>query len=491
MRILFASSEIAPLAKTGGLGDVSASLPLALASHGQEIWVVIPGYPAALAGLYHRENLGPIAGLAGTALVRGLLPGTQLRVLVVDIPALFDRPNGPYADVSGRDWPDNAVRFHGFARAVCAIALDRCGLNWRPDIVHCNDWQTGLIPALLSRQPQRPGSVFTIHNQAYQGLFDRSQFHALGLPADWWAMEALEFYGQFSFLKSGLVFANQLTTVSPTYARQLLEPAFGCGLDGLLRHRRANLTGILNGIDEHVWNPATDAHLPSRYGVTAITEGKRSNKLALQMELALTVDGAIPILCVIGRLVEQKGIDLIIALIAAWAHRPLQWVILGNGEARWERRLQSLAAAHPDRIAVRVGYDEALAHRMLAGADLFLMPSRFEPCGLTQMYSQRYGTPPVVHRTGGLADTVVDASPANLPTRHGQPRPTGVVFEQPTTAALASAVDRALQIYHQPLTWRDLQRNGMNSDFGWRQSAERYLAVYHRALLPASRVFYG
>ncbi|MBK8131627.1 MAG: glycogen synthase GlgA [Gammaproteobacteria bacterium] len=478
MRLLFASSEVFPLAKTGGLADVSASLSRALAALGHEVRIALPAYPAARAALVESRKLGPVPGLSGATLVGGRLPGTELPVVLVDAPALFERPGGPYGDASGRDWPDNARRFHGFARALCAIALDRAGLGWRPELVHCNDWQTGLVPALLSREAARPATVFTIHNQAYQGLFDRVQFDALGLPDDWWAPDALEFYGGFSFLKAGLVFADQLTTVSPTYARQLLEPEHGCRLDGLLRHRRDDFSGILNGIDAEVWNPAADPYLASPYDRATVDAGKRANKAALQRELGLPEADKVPLLGLVGRLVEQKGIDLVVEVIDAWRDRPLQWVLLGGGEAAWERRLRALAAACPERVAVRIGYDEGLAHRIEAGADFFLMPSRFEPCGLNQMYSQRYGAIPVVHRTGGLADTVVDVF-----ARHDSgSAATGLVFDEPTAVALAQALELGFSLYRNPAAWLALRSNAMAGDFSWRRSAEQYLGVYRRAL---------
>jgi starch synthase len=488
VRLLFASSEVFPLAKTGGLADVSASLPRARATLGHEGWIALPAYPTARAALADPRSLGPVPGLSGATLVGGRLPGTELRVILVDMPALFERPGGPYGDASGRDWPDNARRFHGFAQALCAIALDRAGLDWRPDLVHCNDWQTGLVPALLSRETRRPATVFTIHNQAYQGLFHRAQFDALGLPEAWWTPDALEFYGGFSFLKAGLVFADQLTTVSPTYARQLLEPEHGCGLDGLLRHRRDDFTGILNGIDEEVWNPATDSHLACSYNRVTVAKGKRANKVALQTELGLPVAETVPLLGLVGRLVEQKGIDLVAEVIETCRDLPVQWVLLGSGEAAWEERLRVLAADRPEWVAVRIGYDEGLAHRIEAGADFFLMPSRFEPCGLNQMYSQRYGAIPVVHRTGGLTDTVVDVF-----ARHDGEgmAATGLVFDEPTAAALALALERGLSLYRNPAAWQALRRNAMAGDFSWRRSAEQYLAVYRRALVDAAGVAHG
>jgi starch synthase len=479
VRILFVASEIFPLAKTGGLADVCASLPRALAALGHDIRLVLPAYPGARACLEAAGPQIPVQDLPGVGLIPGQLPGTGLPVVLVEAARWFDRPGGPYGDVRGRDWPDNAERFHGFARAVCAIAGDRAGLGWRPHLVHCHDWQTGLVPALLSLESSRPATVFTVHNQSFLGRFDHEQFAALGLPAVWWSPEALEFHGDFSFLKAGLVFADQLTTVSPSYARELQTPEFGCGLDGLLRHRAADFTGILNGIDTEVWNPATDIYLRQCYDSATVAAGKGANKAAVQAELGLPAVGRIPLLVMISRLVEQKGVDLIAELIERWSDRALQWALLGSGELHWERRLRALAAAWPDRVAVRIGYDEGLAHRLEAGGDLFLMPSRFEPCGLNQMYSQRYGTIPVVHSTGGLADSVTDVFAA------GSGAGTGLVFEAPEVAALAAALERGLPLYRNRAAWHALQRNAMAADFGWQRSAEDYLEVYRRALAAA------
>lgn len=484
MRILFAASEVFPLAKTGGLADVCASLPRALQELGHEVVIALPAYPSAQDRLAAREPVVPLADLPGVELpgvelIPGRLPDGGPRVLLVDAPRWFERPGGPYGDAAGRDWPDNAERFHGFARVLEAIALDRVGLGWRPDLVHCHDWQTGLVPALLSREPQRPATVFTVHNQSYLGRFDRAQFTALGLPEAWWHPEALEFYGDFSFLKAGLVFADRLTTVSPTYARELQRPEYGCGLDGVLRGRAAVFTGILNGIDTAVWNPATDPLLAQRYDAADVDAGKRANKAAVQAELGLPA-AAQPLLVLVSRLVEQKGIDLVVELIARWRDRPLQWALLGNGEPRWEEQLRALAAALPERVAVRIGYDEGLAHRLEAAGDFFLMPSRFEPCGLNQMYSQRYGTIPVVHRTGGLADSVVDVFAP------GDGIGTGLVFAAPEVDALAAALERGLALQRNPAAWSALRRSAMAVDFSWQRSARAYLEVYGRALAARS-----
>ncbi|HEB98954.1 MAG TPA: glycogen synthase GlgA [Thiotrichales bacterium] len=480
MKILFATSEAHPLIKTGGLADVSGALPRALRNLRHDLRLVLPAYRSVLEKV---DDARPVATLeiAGAGeevrLLETRLPHSQVKVWLVDAPACFDRPGNPYVGPDGHDWPDNAWRFAVFARALVEIARDRAGLGWRPDVLHANDWQTGLAPALLTLEPERPATVFTIHNLAYQGLFDRATFAALGLPAQWWHYEALEFHGQLSFIKGGLAFADQLTTVSPTYAEEICTPAFGYGLEGLLAHRREALTGILNGADYEHWNPGKDPHLPAHYNGRSL-KGKAENKAALQREFNLPEEPGVPLLAHIGRLVEQKGVDLILDCLPALMEKRLQLVILGSGEAGLETALREAAAAHPDRIGVRIGYDEPLAHRIEAGADIFLMPSRFEPCGLNQIYSLRYGTVPVVRRTGGLADTVVDATEESL--RDGTA--TGFQFDAAEAGALQAAIERALGLYAQPPVWRRIQAAGMRQDFSWKKSARRYTEIYQRAL---------
>lgn len=477
MKILFATSEAQPLIKTGGLADVSGSLPTALKRLRQDVRLVLPAYPAACeaAGRLTRVAELTIPGAdRPVGVLQGRLPGTRVPVYLIDSPLHFQRAGDPYRATDGRDWQDNDLRFALFARAVAALAMDEAGLDWRADILHCNDWQTGLAPALLHARPGRPATVFTIHNLSYQGLFPAEAMQRLGLPAGLWGPEGLEFYGRLSFIKGGLVFADRLTTVSPTYAREIQTPEFGYGLDGLLRHRGAVLRGILNGIDCKSWDPARDPHLPATYGPLEL-EPKRQNKRALQAELGLPTTDATPLLGHIGRLVEQKGIDLILqALPPLLRERRLQLAVLGSGEAIYEEGLRQLARAFPEQVGLHLGYNEALAHRIEAGADIFLMPSRFEPCGLNQMYSLRYGTPPVARRTGGLADTVADASESD--------QATGFLFDAPDPRALRAAIERALALYAEPSAWRALQLRGMQQDHCWEHSARDYLAMYKELL---------
>jgi starch synthase len=478
MNILFASSEAHPLIKTGGLADVSGSLPRALKSAKQEIRLVLPAYPGAISNA-DRLRLESDIVLPGARtpvrLLQGWLPGTRVRLYLVDSPEHFDRPGGPYQDETGKEWPDNAARFALFSRAVSAIAMNRAGLDWQPDLVHCNDWQTGLVPALLACTPQRPATLFTIHNLAYQGLFDWETFKELKLPYDWWTIDRLEFHGQLSFIKGGLVYADWISTVSPTYAGEICTEAFGCGLEGLLQHRKDRLSGILNGVDYRIWNPGKDKLLAQTYTARTL-ERKRENKLALQQAFGLPERAGFPLLGHVGRLVEQKGLDLVIKLIPQLIKRRLQLVVLGSGQPELEAGLRKAAQQYPEQIAVRIAYDEQLAHLLEAGSDIFLMPSRFEPCGLNQIYSLRYGTPPVVRRTGGLADTVTDASSANIAAGTAN----GFVFDDISAGSLLDAIDRALGCYTLPDVWTAMQAAGMSADFSWSRSAEAYLALYER-----------
>jgi starch synthase len=479
-RILFASSEVYPLIKTGGLADVAGSLPDALAGLGHEVAIILPAYQAARARMPGLERLPEIALRAGgrAALLRGRLPGDErVTVLMVDHAELFDRPGNPYLDEQGRPWPDNAYRFGLFSRACVEVAMDRAGLGWSPDIVHCNDWQTALVPALLASEQDRPATVFTIHNLAYQGLFGYELLQQLGLPAQLWSVDGLEFHGQLSFMKGGLVFADRITTVSPTYAREIQTTEYGYGLEGLLRHRSDRLRGILNGIDVAEWNPRADKHLPQRYGVSSL-EKKAVNKAVLQRDLALPVLEDQPLIGMVGRLVEQKGIDLVVDAMDRLLAMPLQIAVLGSGEPHFENLLREHARRHPDQLGVVIGYDEGLSHRIEGGADLFLMPSRFEPCGLNQMYSLRYGTLPIVRRTGGLADTVVDVA-------RGKREANGFVFDAPSAEELTATVARALDVYGRGTDWRALQRNAMRRDFSWEQSAREYETLYEQALRDA------
>jgi starch synthase len=473
-KILFVTSEVYPLIKTGGLADVSGSLPLALRAQGHDVRILVPGYPKLLAA----ESFAPLETRPETAprLRCAMLPGSDVPVWAILEERHFGREGNPYLGPDGAPWPDNAERFAYFCRVGVEIALDRLGLDFKPDIVHCNDWQSGLIPALLADEPNRPATVFTIHNLAYQGVFPRSTFEALRLPSRFWSPEALEFYDQMSFIKGGLVFADRISTVSPTYAQEIQEKADGCGLEGLLSHRKDQLSGILNGIDMEAWNPATDPLIEPHFDLKTL-KNRKQLKAQLQEKSGLPVQDSIPVLAWVGRLVEQKGIDFLLESLPRLMALPLQIVLIGTGDPRYEKSLMEWHHLFPERLSVFLGYNEARAHLAEAGSDLFLMPSRFEPCGLNQMYSQRYGALPLVRRAGGLADTVVDASPENIKNATA----TGFLFDAPTADAFFEAVERALALFEQQALWQAIQKNGLKRDFSWETSAAQYLDLYAAA----------
>lgn len=477
--LLFIASEAIPFCKTGGLGDVAASLPAALADQGYDVRVLLPGYPDALqkarTGVAF-ELLQMELGAYSFSLLETVLPGSKVCHWLIDCPQLFGRPGNPYLDPAGQPWADNHLRFALLCRVAVELAMNRAGLQWQPTIVHCNDWQTGLVAALLSLESAAPASVFTLHNLAYQGLFSYECFAELQLPEQLFSPDGLEFHGQMSFIKGGLLLADRINTVSPSYANEIQTPELGYGLDGLLRYRSNVLSGILNGIDTRVWNPATDPLLVKNYDQHTLAD-KQQNKLALLQQHGLDKTSNRPLIGFVGRLVEQKGIDLILAAIPELISSGARFIILGSGEARLEQSLVQLEKAYPAEVAVVAGYDEALSHQIEAGADIFLMPSRFEPCGLNQMYSLRYGTVPVVHRCGGLADTVVDCNAASLADGSAN----GFSFDHADVGGLLYAMRRALECYRDQQQWQQLQRRGMNQDWSWQRSARAYQQLYQHA----------
>lgn len=480
VKIAFATSELAPLITTGGLADVSGSLPAALRAQGLDLRVILPAYRSVLDFGLTLEPVGEIRcpGFAQPVrILRSQCPENGLPIYLVDSPLHFDRVGDPYRASDGSDWSDNGHRFTLFNHALAAIAQDRAGLDWRPDLLHCNDWQSGLAPALLSLERSRPGVIFTIHNLAYQGLFPRTLFKALELPEPLWSLDGVEFYEQLSFMKAGIRFADLVSTVSRTYAAEILTPELGFGLDGLLRARRERLIGILNGIDRNRWDPQQDPHLTAPFGVDDLS-GKRVAKAALQRELGFEESPGTPLIGHIGRMVEQKGVDLLVGNLDRLLARKVQVVILGSGHQRWERQLEKLAARHPRQLAVYIGFDEERAHRVEAGIDIFVMPSRYEPCGLNQFYSLRYGSVPVARRTGGLADSVVDTNELSL----AEGRANGFLFDAVHPDALWQALVRALDSYRNPELWQEIMSNGMRLDFGWERAAERYQEAYRRAI---------
>lgn len=483
-RVLFVTSEMAPWQKTGGLGDISAALPRALSQAGVDVRVLIPAYPSLLSAFPEASIVAEIPHPGGR------LPGARvlqaataegMPLLLLDCPACYGRPGDPYQTPQGRDWPDNAMRFALLSRVAALLASDVSPLPWRPDILHCNDWQSGLGPAYLHYlHGASTATVMTIHNIAFQGLFPARVMIELGLPKEAFVFNGVEFYGHVSFLKAGLQFADRITTVSPTYAQEIQKAELGFGLDGLLRYRSRDLTGILNGVDTQ-WNPASDPTLAKRYDQRHLA-AKAANRKALASELGLESDPAAPLLGIISRLTHQKGVDLVLAiadeLLTAPGEVLPQLVVLGNGERKYEEGFRTLAAHHPRRVAALIGFDERHAHRIEAGADIFLMPSRFEPCGLNQLYSLRYGTPPVVRATGGLADTVVDCTPETLAAGTAN----GFTFASADPEALLAAIRRAVEAWHNRRLWRRLQKIGMAADFSWAKAAADYLTIYDAAL---------
>lgn len=476
MKVLFATSEMFPLIKTGGLADVSGALPLALTHVGVDVRIVMPRYATLKAELIESETkIGNHEILGQPVKITRASLSTGHIVYLVDHPVFSARQGNPYMGPDGNTWHDNPDRFGLFCRAVVALSTGLFGEEWQPDIIHSNDWQTGLIPALLS-ESNSPKNIFTIHNLAYQGVFDRPTFERLGLPWSLWRPDALEYWGNMSFMKAGIVFSEFITTVSHTYAQEIQSPEFGYGLDGLLHHKQDRLKGILNGIGED-WNPQTDQLLENPFSAEDMT-GKAIIKENIQREFGLTIDGNMPLITYVGRLVEQKGIDLLIQAIETLDSTKVQFAILGAGEHRFEHALRSLAAKNPKQIAVVIGYDEKLAHRLEAAGDAFVMPSRFEPCGLNQMYSLRYGALPIVHRVGGLADTVTHITPDSIKDGSAS----GIVIDHLDVSAIHWAIGYFMEIYRDRDLYRKIQRQGMQKDFGWITSAKEYKKIYSAAL---------
>ncbi|MGR3758078.1 MAG: glycogen synthase GlgA [Tranquillimonas sp.] len=470
IRVLSVASECAPLVKTGGLADVTGALPAALAEQDVEMRVLLPGYPRVMAAVEAGDPVLVEEDLfGGPARVRPAR-GAGLELLVIDAPHLYDRPGAIYLGPDGRDWPDNPERFAALSWLAARIGADGAG-GWFPQVLHCHDWQGGLAPLYL-RQAGASGrvkSVLTIHNVAFHGFAPEDRLERLRLPRSAWHPEGLEYYGRISALKAGCVYADKLTTVSPTYARELMTPQFGMGMEGVLRQRRADLSGILNGIDTAVWDPAADPQIARPYDTPA---GKVANKAALVAELGLP-EGEGPLAVVISRLTEQKGLDMLLWALSRYLEGGGRLALLGTGDAGLERAWQDAAVSNPG-LAVRIGYDEALSHRMMAGADAILVPSRFEPCGLTQLYGLRYGTVPVVALTGGLADTVIAANDAGL--RAGAA--TGLQFHPVSAASLADALERLCDLYRQPDLWDGLRSRAMRHPVGWEVSAGQYAELY-------------
>jgi len=486
MRVLQVSAEIFPLLKTGGLADIAGALPQALAGVGCQVRALLPGFPAILQALQASSLVGEFRAPWGdTVRVRlGQLAGVPggdgpLSAYVLEAPALYARPGNPYEDSQRRPYADNHRRFAALGWAAAHLAHGFDG-DWAPQILHCHDWHAGLAPACLKHWPGPAAGVrtlYTVHNLAYQGLFGSEVFGELGLPAAAFQLDGLEFHGQVSFMKAGLHYADHLSTVSPSYASEIQTPEQGCGLDGLLRSRREQLTGILNAVDEAVWSPGADALIEHVY-TPARMAGKALCKAALQRCSGLGEQADAPLFALVGRITEQKGLSLVLAGVDEIVAQGGQLLVLGSGEAGMEQALQQQAVRHPGRVAVHLGYDEALAHRMFAGSDVTLVPSLFEPCGLTQMYGLKYGSLPLVRAVGGLADTVIDANLATLADYSA----TGFVFGPFTDAAYQHALRRAFALYGMRAAWARVRKTGMRQPLGWASAAARYLVLYQRLL---------
>ncbi len=480
LRVCMCTPELAPLAKTGGLADAVGGLTRALATAGCDVRVMLPAYSSVDRAAIRAVSIGSAGVDLGPSrvevdLYEGRLPASPIPVYLIAHEPSFNRP-GLYGE-HGVDYPDNLRRFTVYGRGVLAL-LRRTA--WSPDVVHCHDWQTALLPVWLRVEPaalpHETSTVLTVHNLAYQGVFDADDLPLTGLGRDLFTPRGIEFWGRVNVLKGGLAFADLLTTVSRQYAAEIQTPEFGCGLDGVLRDRRDDLVGIQNGVDYTVWDPASDVFIPARFTAEDLS-GKAACKRHLQEAHGLAVDPAVPVLGLVARLAEQKGVDLLGATADAIIGLGAQLALLGSGDPRYEALFRTLQARYPKRVAVALGFDEPLAHLIVAGADAYLMPSRYEPSGLNQLYSLRYGTVPVVRRTGGLADTIVDATPDAL----ARDVATGFVFDAYTPDAFLEAVKRAVFAFRDAAAWRRLQQAGMRADFSWRVAVPHYLDAYRRA----------
>ncbi|KRB01580.1 glycogen synthase [Devosia sp. Root685] len=472
MEVLSVASEVYPLIKTGGLADVAGALPAALAKNGVAMRTLVPGYPAVMAKLGQSREVYYFSDLFGVTgrLIAGRAEGLDL--IVLDAPALYDRPGNPYMGPDGWDWPDNWKRFAALSWVAAELGL---GLveGYRPQVIHAHDWQAGLVAAYVKYGPSATlKTVVTVHNMAFQGTYGADIFAQLRLPAHAFSVEGVEYFGGVGYLKAGVECADVVTTVSPTYSAEIRTPAFGMGLEGLLNNRSGTVFGVLNGIDMDAWNPATDQHLSTTY--TANSLGSRAtNKAAVQEAFALEPSNG-PLFAVVSRLTWQKGIDLLVGCIDMMVEAGAQLAVLGSGEAELENAVRGAAMRHPGRVGLVTGYNEQLSHLVQGGADVMMVPSRFEPCGLTQLYALRYGCIPLVSRVGGLNDTVIDANVAALQAEVA----TGVQFAPPSEEALANAIRRTLELYADEKSWKKMQRRGMKSDVSWEASAARYAQIY-------------
>lgn len=490
MKVLYICTELYPFLKTGGLADVSAALPPALQAQGCDVRLLLPAFPAianacpvvhSVAPLpSHRSPWGPAPSLPPADIACATLPGVDIPVYLLRAPDLYARSGNPYLGADGASWHDNALRFAalGWAGAQLGQGLDP---DWVPDVLHCHDWHAGLaaayVQAFRDAGLPTPKTVFTIHNLAFQGLFTYEDFTRMGLPAPYFGIHGVEFYGQMSFMKAGIQYSDAITTVSPTYAREILTPEQGCGLEGLLQERASLLSGVLNGVDYSIWNPGTDTLLPHRYDAHRLA-GKAAMKHSLQTAMGLQVRPKALMFGVVSRLSEQKGLHLVAEVLSKLVSMGGQLVILGQGDPALEAAFEAATLQYPGQVGVRIGYDEATAHSVFGGADVLMVPSTFEPCGLTQLYAMRYGALPLVRRVGGLADTVVDCTPSAMDDGSA----TGFVFDDLNAPALLGAIEQAFDLYANPKAWKAVQRRAMRLQFDWKTAARHYGTLYQALL---------
>ena len=484
MRVLFVTSEVFPLVKTGGLADVSGSLPSALQNLGVDIRILVPGYPAVLKQLDNLKQLAVLKNLPvieNAELMMGTILDTDINVLVIKAIGLYERDGGPYVDANGQEWLDNPVRFGILSKVAAVISGPNSPIiDWQPDIVHCNDWQTGLTPAYMKLVEHTSAkSMISLHNMAFQGCYAPGWLTTLALPHSNFTVEGFEYHGQLSFLKAGIFYADSITTVSPSYAKEIQTAEFGFGLEGLLSKRGNELKGILNGIETDEWNPESDPHLVKTYSVTNLA-GKKEVKRALQERLGLQIDANAPLLGVVSRLTHQKGLDMLVPILQQLVDVGCQFALLGSGESALENSFRHLANNNPKKVSVTIGYNEPLSHQIMAGSDMFIMPSRFEPCGLNQLYGLAYGTPPIVNATGGLADSVVDTNIITFKNKTAN----GFVISEASSTSLLSCIKQALNIFNNDAkAWQQIQKNGMRLNLSWDKSALEYLAEYQKLLV--------
>jgi starch synthase len=477
MQVLHVCSELFPLLKTGGLADVIGALPAAQIAQGIDVRILIPAFPDIKNGVGETHLVGTLQTFAGQVELRyGSYGGVG--IYLIDAPELYDRHGSPYQDQSSSPYPDNHLRFALLGWVGCELA---CGFDscWRPDIVHSHDWHAGLTAAYIAARGHPAKTVFTVHNLAYQGLFSAHHLRHLHLPLEYFSMFGLEFYGQISYLKAGLFYSDHVTTVSPTYAQEITQPEYGYGLECLLQElqEKGKLSGILNGVDEAIWQPRSDKLLASRYDKESLS-AKSLNKAYLQRAMGLDIDDTRLVFALVSRLTHQKGLDLVIESLPAILESGGQLAVLGVGDAVLQQAFLTVAAENPGQVAVQLGYHEAFSHRIIGGSDVIMVPSRFEPCGLTQLYGLKYGTLPLVRNTGGLADTVVDCALENL----ADGTASGFVFEDANGEALSHAIRRAFVLWEHPEQWHQVQRRAMEMDFSWQVAAQAYLSLYQGLL---------